>query len=89
MELSDSLKKMAEEFLKRSVEVRISDTEKSYQFFICSEICREAAKRLKEQEPVEPKHIEGHTICGSCGHPVYKSLCERFCPGCGREVKWE
>ena len=50
-------------------------------------------KLLQEQKAVEPKHYEptrynGELFaCGDCKHELEKK--PRFCPYCGKEVKWE
>lgn len=57
-------------------------------------VVRDALALLREQEPVEPKREDaGHRIimlCGACGVPIptpggwrYK-----YCPTCGRRIKW-
>lgn len=59
----------------------------------------DALDQLKKQEAVKPV-INGHEwVCGNCGYPIescisYNSLivyekCHKFCPECGRQVKWE
>ena len=46
---------------------------------------------LKEQEAVEPRRIDGkrnHFIkCGNCNYDLMTGF--KFCPHCGRAVKWE
>jgi len=48
---------------------------------------------LKEQEAVKPKHYEATRYngelfaCGDCRHEL--ELKPRFCPYCGKAVKWE
>ena len=48
-------------------------------------------KLLKEQEAVEPRHIDGkrnHLIkCGNCNYDLLTGY--MFCQHCGRAVKWE
>ena len=53
---------------------------------------------LKEQEAVEPDtDSEGACSCGNCGETVgcFPAGCStplkfyKFCPMCGRQVKWE
>ena len=58
----------------------------------------EALELLKEQEPVEPKLVGVNTwICGECGALLgweeftqsgLELVENRFCPECGRRVKW-
>lgn len=46
---------------------------------------------LKEQEPVKPRRIDGirnHFIkCGNCNVDLMRGM--RFCPSCGKAVKWD
>lgn len=46
---------------------------------------------MKEQEAVKPRKIDGkrnHFIkCGNCNYDILTGF--RFCPHCGREVKWK
>lgn len=60
------------------------------------EIARDALELLKEQEAVEPKkENDGNPepwtawwyVCGDCGQPIDKV--DRYCRGCGKQVKWE
>ena len=61
------------------------------------EIARDALALLKEQEAIEPKTeitYNGfhYDYCGNCGRllPVEQDFEKaRFCPYCGRKVKWE
>lgn len=47
----------------------------------------DALKLLKEQKPAEPIKLENWWKCPSCsGNIVYNM---KYCPGCGRKVKWE
>ena len=50
-----------------------------------------AEELLKEQEPVKPIRIntnfEQSWKCGECGGLVNTHF--KYCPYCGREVKWE
>lgn len=55
----------------------------------------DGAKLLQEQEPIAPKLIKmyPHDIyeCGNCGHRSVgsKDYKAKYCPECGRELKWE
>lgn len=50
-------------------------------------VVSDAIALLKEQEPVEPIKLENWWKCPSCsGNIVYNM---KYCPGCGRKVKWE
>ena len=55
------------------------------------ELCNDAIDLLKEQEPVKPIRIntnfEQSWKCGECGGLVNTHF--KYCPYCGREVKWE
>ena len=31
----------------------------------------------------------GVWCCGACGHPVFPSLLEKYCPGCGKAVDYD
>ncbi len=57
---------------------------------------KEAIEMLKKQEPVEPKNGK----CPECGYTVHRINYDglyngirhewfRFCPSCGRVVKWD
>ena len=54
-----------------------------------------AVKLLKDQEPIAPKLIKmyPHDIyeCGNCGHRSVgsKDYKAKYCPECGRMLKWE
>lgn len=54
------------------------------------EIAKDALALLKEQDAVEPKKQIEETewiVCGHCnGHIIHKW---KFCPSCGRQVKWD
>lgn len=61
-----------------------------------SVLAYDALVLLKEQETVEPKKTAyqrvDHTIacryrCGTCDMSIFPSY--KYCPFCGREVKWE
>lgn len=42
---------------------------------------------LKEQEPVKPSWRKGKPSCGGCGLRIESR--QKFCPWCGRKLKWE
>ena len=53
--------------------------------------CMEHLKRdiialLKGQEPVKPTWRRGLAFCGSCGRQFCHGF--KYCPDCGRPVKW-
>lgn len=55
-------------------------------------LLKDAMKLLKEQESVEPYIDSFNDSCwwatGCCGTPInFKT--DKFCPKCGRKVKWE
>lgn len=52
-------------------------------------ITKEAIDFLKAQEPIEPIRNLGISRCGKCNREIDKYDGDRFCPSCGREVKWE
>lgn len=67
-----------------------------YPYPICNQkLDRDALELLKEQEPVKPKEVNmyppGQYACGFCGHISVgsKDYHAKFCPECGRELKWE
>ena len=51
---------------------------------------RGAVELLKEQEPVKPRYEDffGNRVarCGKCNGYIVRY---KYCPGCGKEVKWE
>lgn len=59
--------------------------------FVRLDIVEEAIDLLKEQEPVKPKYEDFFgsriAICENCGDCLMKY--KKYCPGCGRKVKWE
>ena len=54
-----------------------------------------ALELLKEREPVKPKEVKLWYTEYACGYCDYKSVGRkdgykmRFCPCCGRAVKWD
>lgn len=58
----------------------------------CTEyLLKDALELLKEQEPVEAvDNPEGpwFALCGECGHSLGFREIFKFCPHCGKEVKW-
>lgn len=58
--------------------------------FKCLNRVEDALDMLKEQEPVKPRYedFSGYRIarCGNCNRHIVK---HRFCPECGKEVKWD
>ena len=65
--------------------------------FACrSELARDALALLREQEAVEPKRVLGVLPdwyhCGVCGVDMLDTgdgYRPKYCPQCGRAVKWE
>lgn len=62
----------------------------------CHDLMTEVLALLKAQEPVEPyTERDGRTtffLCGGCNKPLCiakESYKPKYCPECGREVKWE
>lgn len=57
--------------------------------------CSGALELLKEREPVKPKEVKLWYTEYACGYCDYKSVGRkdgykmRFCPCCGRAVKWD
>ena len=51
------------------------------------EIAKAALEMLKEQEPVEPIKLENWWKCPSCSGNIVSNM--KYCPRCGRELKWE
>ena len=52
-----------------------------------SALMRDALELLKEQEPVEPIKLENWWKCPSCSGNIVCNM--KYCPGCGRKVKWK
>lgn len=47
---------------------------------------------LKEQEAVEPIPPTDKSDlwrCGNCNRQLFRCIWQRYCPYCGREVKWD
>ena len=52
------------------------------------DLAKAALSLLKAQEPIEPiKHLSTGQICGSCKKVLLRKY--KYCPSCGKEVKWE
>lgn len=54
-------------------------------------LMRDALDLLREQEPVEAvDNPEGpwFALCGECGHSLGFREIFKYCPHCGKEVKW-
>jgi len=54
-------------------------------------LTKDALELLKEREPVAPYWFEGIWKCGKCGDGVVGYGTDhygKFCPVCGRRVKW-
>ena len=49
--------------------------------------CDEIISLLKEQEPVKPIRLENWWKCPSCSGNIVANM--KYCPGCGRKVKWD
>ena len=48
----------------------------------------DALKVLKAQEPIKPiKHLSTGQICGSCKKVLLRKY--KYCPACGKAVKWK
>lgn len=57
-------------------------------------ICKNALALLEEQEPVKPIFQKYAYCCGNCGEDLARyyppnGIETRFCPFCGRAVKWD
>lgn len=50
------------------------------------EMYAEVIARMKAQEPEVPNWKDGHAFCGKCGIQFWNGY--RYCPECGRSVKW-
>lgn len=48
------------------------------------ELLKEQGKTVKATR----NNSDGVWACGACGHPVFPSLLERYCPGCGKKVDY-
>lgn len=61
----------------------------------CYQMHADALALLKAQETVKPKEVKMYPsdqyACGSCGHVSVgsKDYHAKYCPECGRKVKWE
>lgn len=48
------------------------------------ELLKEQGQKVKARKDGE----NGVWCCGACGHPVFPSLLEKYCPGCGKAVDY-
>lgn len=56
-----------------------------------TQLMKDALELLEEREPVAPYWFEGIWKCGQCGDGVVGYGTDhygKFCPVCGRRVKW-
>lgn len=53
------------------------------------EILDEINDLLKEQEPIKPVRNLGITRCGNCNYEIDRYDGVKYCPNCGRAVKWD
>lgn len=53
----------------------------------CAELLTDAMALLEALEPVEPTWRRGFAFCGKCGGGVGRET--KYCPICGRGVKWQ
>jgi rubrerythrin len=51
---------------------------------MAEELLKEHGKTVKATR----NNADGVWACGECGHPVFPSLLERYCPGCGKKVDY-
>lgn len=59
-------------------------------FAIYADLVSDAIALLKEQEPVEPKRDSYlNWRCGNCNSTFEKHGGDKYCPNCGRAVKWD
>lgn len=60
-------------------------------YYCCMALHRDALALLKAQEPIPVKRIDGkrnHFLkCGGCNANLTSGM--KFCPQCGRLVKWD
>ena len=61
---------------------------------VCVDLFMDILELLKERESVKPKSKSRHGEypqivhrCGNCNEILYRHY--KFCPTCGRQVKWE
>lgn len=69
-----------------------SAAERRFTIFI--DAVSEARKLLKTQEPTKPIFQKYASCCGKCGEDLGRyyppnGIETRFCPFCGRAVKWD
>ena len=78
----------------------VSDPEGWQRFYSSSEqklLAEDALALLKEQEPVTYKLVKAgensypfyDLVCTGCGNKTGMRMDWKYCPGCGRAVKWE
>ena len=49
---------------------------------------RDAVALLKGKEPVKPSWRQGKASCGACGYQIPQRTAAKFCPTCGRKIRW-
>ena len=90
----DGLKELCEYLFHEYKVCYHGDVEDTYNRFL---IANNALELLKEQKPITPTVNEfGKAYCGNCGENVgifgkTLNVCVRmrYCPECGKAVKWD
>lgn len=56
----------------------------------CYQMCElDALELLKKQEPIKPIRNLEIIRCGNCNCEIDRYEGVKYCPNCGRKVKWE
>ena len=50
-------------------------------------MAQDVLELLNEQEPVKPIRLENWWKCPACEQNIVANM--KYCPGCGKKVKWE
>jgi hypothetical protein len=86
------MKSADRKYLLKEAQRTLDESDSTAAFCLCQRwILKDAIALLKEQEAVPPIRIDGkrnHFIkCGNCNVDLMSSM--KFCPSCGRAVKWD